>query len=201
MIRCVISDLGNVIVFFDNDIFFRKITPYSSFSLDRIKELARIHFELVMDFDRGEITAQQFYEEAVHKFEAKITYQTFFEIYSDVFTLNPPVLETLKRLRSKYRLVLLSNTDVMRFGFIRENFPEIFLFDAYVLSYEVGRVKPHPQIFHVALQRARAEPNECVFIDDREENIEGAQKLGINVLLFNPQTSLEQPLRDYGLSF
>ena len=154
-----------------------------------------------MDFDRGEITAQQFYEEAVHKFEAKITYQTFFEIYSDVFTLNPPVLETLKRLRSKYRLVLLSNTDVMRFGFIRENFPEIFLFDAYVLSYEVGRVKPHPQIFHVALQRARAEPNECVFIDDREENIEGAQKLGINVLLFNPQTSLEQPLRDYGLSF
>lgn len=201
MIRCVISDLGNVILFFDNDIFFRKITPYSSFSLDRIKALARIHFELVMDFDRGEITAQQFYEEAVHKFEAKITYQTFFEIYSDIFTLNPPVLETLKRLRSKYRLVLLSNTDVMRFGFIRENFPEIFLFDAYVLSYEVGCVKPHPQTYRAALQRAGAEPHECIFIDDREENIEGAQRLGMNVLLFNPQTNLERPLRDYGLSF
>ena len=201
MIRCIISDLGKVILFFDNDIFFRKITPYSAFSLDRIKELAKIHFELVMDFDRGEITSQQFYEEVVHKFEAKIAYQTFFEIYNDVFTLNPSVLETLKRLRSKYRLVLLSNTDVMRFGFIRENFPEILLFDAYVLSYEVGCVKPHPQIYHAALQRAGAEPHECVFIDDRKENIEGAQRLGINVLLFDPQANLDRLLRNYGLSF
>ena len=201
MIRSVISDLGKVILFFDNDIFFRKITPHSPFSLERIKELARTHFELVMDFDRGEMKPRQFYEEVIHRFKAKIAFRTFYEIYNDVFSLRQPVLETLKRLRSKYRLVLLSNTDVMRFGFVRQNFPEIFLFDAYVLSYEVGYMKPHPQIYRAALEQAEAKPQECIFIDDREENIEGAQRLEINTILFTPQTNLEESLRDYGLSF
>jgi epoxide hydrolase-like predicted phosphatase len=201
MIRSVISDLGKVVLFFDNDIFFRKITQYSPFSLGRIKELARANFELVMDFDRGEMTPQQFYEEVIHRFKAKIAVRTFYEIYNDVFSLNQPVLETLKKLRSKYRLVLLSNTDVMRFGFVRQNFPEIFLFDAYVLSYEVGYMKPHPQIYRAALEQAGTKPQECIFIDDMEENIEGAQRLKINTILFTPQTNLEDSLRDYGLSF
>ncbi len=201
MIRSVISDLGKVILFFDNDIFFRKITPHSPFSLERIKELARTHFELVMDFDRGEMTSRQFYEEVIHRFKAKIAFRTFYDIYNDVFSLNQPVLETLKGLRSKYRLVLLSNTDVMRFSFVRQNFPEIFLFDAYVLSYEVGYMKPHPQIYRAALEQAEAKPQECIFIDDREENIEGAQRLEINTILFTPQTNLEESLRDYDLSF
>jgi putative hydrolase of the HAD superfamily len=196
----VISDLGKVILYFDNDIFFRKIAAHSRFSLEEIKELAGKHFGLVMDFDRGKMEPRQFYREVIHRFEMEIPFQTFCEIYSDVFSPNPPVLGIFSRLRSKYRLVLLSNTDALRFGFIRENFPGIFIFDAYVLSYEVGYVKPHPQIFRTALERAQAEPSQCLFIDDREENVEAAQRMGLNTILFTPQTDLEKSLRDFGLS-
>lgn len=200
-IRCVISDLGKVIIFFDNDIFLKKMTDYSPFSLERMRELVAESFWLVQSFDRGEITPEKFYQEVVKRFQAQIDYQAFFRIYNDVFFLNPPVLNTLKKLRSKYKLILLSNTDIMRYGFIRKRFPEILFFDAYVLSYEVGFMKPAPQIYRVALMKAKARAEECLFIDDREENVEAALKLGIHAIHFVPQTNLETSLREYGLSF
>lgn len=201
MIKSVISDLGRVILFFDNDIFFKKIAPLSRFSLDEIKELARVHFVLVEDFDRGRITPEQFYREVMDRFQAEISFESFYAFYNEVFSLNRPALETLKRLKPRYRLVLMSNTDVMRFGFIRKKFPEIFFFDAYVLSFETGYMKPHPQIYHLALEKAHAKPDECLFIDDMEENIKAARGLGIKSLPFTPQTILEEDLRNHGLSF
>ena len=201
MIRCVISDIGKVIIFFDNNIFFEKISDYSPHSKEEIRELASAHFDLVKFFDRGEITPQDFHARVKQKLEARIDYDTFFSIYNDVFYLNPPVLQIMKRLKKNYRLVVLSNTDTMRFGFIKKKFPEILIFDEYVLSFEVGFMKPHPQIYKEALKKAGFPAKECVFIDDREENIEAAEKLGINGIHLGPQTDLEAILKEMGLSF
>lgn len=201
MIRCVISDLGKVIIFFDNNIFFEKIAGYSRHSKEKIRELTAVHFELVEIFDKGEMTPQDFYVRVREKLEASIDYDTFFSVYNDVFSLNPPALQIMKRLKRNYRLVLLSNTDIMRFGFIKKKFPEIMIFDDYVLSFEVGFMKPHPQIYKEALKRAGYKAKECVFIDDREENIEAAAKLGIKGIHFGPQTDLEAILKEIGLSF
>jgi len=89
----------------------------------------------------------------------------------------------------------------MRFGFIRERFPEILIFDDYVLSFEVGQIKPHPDIYRVALEKAEAKAEECLFIDDREDNIEGARQQGINSILFMNYNQLAASLKKYGFSF
>lgn len=200
-IRCVISDLGKVIIFFDNNIFFVKMTDYCPFSKEEIQKLAFTHMDLVKSFDCGRITPLEFFNQVVQNLKASIDYDTFYSIYNDVFSLIPPVLEIMGRLKGNYRLVLLSNTDVMRYDFIKRKFPEIQIFDEYVLSYEVGFMKPHPQIYRQALKKAEAGAEECVFIDDREENIEAAVKLGINVIHLKPQTNLESALREMDLSF
>ncbi len=201
MIRCVLSDLGRVIIHFDNTIFFEKIASYSPFSEEEIAEMASTQSSSRQVFDKGEITPEEFYEQVTTQLKARLDYDTFFSLYNDVFSLNPPVLEILKRVKKNYRLILLSNTDVMRFGFIKKHFPEIMIFDEYVLSYEVGAIKPHLRIFEDALNKAGAEPNECVFIDDLEVNIETAQKLGIDAIHMTPQIDLEAVLREKGLSF
>ncbi|NIM59739.1 MAG: HAD-IA family hydrolase [Candidatus Aminicenantes bacterium] len=201
MIRCVISDLGKVIIFFDNNIFFEKIADYSPYSTEEIRELALAHFDLVEFFDKGEISPQDFHARVIKKLEARIDYDTFFTIYNDVFSLNPPVLQIMQRLKKNYRLVVLSNTDTMRFGFIKKRFPEILIFDEYVLSFEVGFMKPHPRIYKEALKKAGFPAKECLFIDDREENIEAAAKLGIKGIHMEPQTDLEALLKEEGLSF
>lgn len=201
MIRCVISDLGKVIIFFDNNIFFEKIADYCPFSKEEIAELTSDHFYLIESFDEGKITPEEFYSQAAKKLEARVDYAGFFSIYNDVFSLNSPVLEIMKRLKGNYRLILLSNTDVMRFGFIKRRFPEIMIFDEYVLSYEVGSMKPHPQIYKEALKKAGVKAEECIFIDDREENVEVARKFGMDGIHMEPWTDLEAILQGMGLSF
>ena len=201
MIRCVISDLGRVIIFFDNNIFFEKIANYCPFSKEEIAELTSAHLEIVRSFDEGKITPEEFYNQVTKVLQASIDYDSFYSIYNDVFSLIPPVLQIMKRLKRNYRLVLLSNTDTMRYSFIKKKYPEILIFDEYVLSFEAGFMKPHPQIYKEALKKAGFPARECVFIDDREENIQAAAKLGINGIHIGPQTDLEAALKETGLSF
>ena len=201
MIKCVISDLGKVIITFDNSIFFRKMSEKGPHTQEQMARIVKENSGFLRDFDTGKISPQEFYKEASHKLQLTSDFESFFSAYNDVFGPNPDVAQTLMKLETKYRLILLSNTDVKHFGFIKRKFPELFFFDEYVLSYEVGWMKPDPQIYQIALKRAKAKPEECVFIDDIEANIEAALKMGIQTILFTPQTDLEAALRQLNLSF
>jgi epoxide hydrolase-like predicted phosphatase len=57
------------------------------------------------------------------------------------------------------------------------------LFDAAVISAEVGMHKPQPEIYLLASQRVRVEPERCVFIDDLRENCAGAEAVGMTAIL------------------
>lgn len=201
MIRSVISDLGKVILFFDNHIFFRKISEFCPFTALDIAERVHEHRDIIRSFDTGKISPEEFYREVIHRLDADVNQKTFFTIYCDVFSLNAPVLDILAGLKDRYRMILLSNTDIKRFGFIKRAFPEIFIFDGYVLSFEVGYLKPHPKIYKEALKKAKARAEECVFIDDIQENIEGAEKVGLDTIRYGPKTDLGAELRIKGLSF
>jgi epoxide hydrolase-like predicted phosphatase len=201
MIKCVISDLGNVILKFDNSIFFRNMSQFSPHNPDQMARIVKENLGLLRDFDTGKISPLEFYKEVSQKLQLATDFESFFSAYNDVFGPKTEVLKILMQLKTKYRLILLSNTDAMHVGFIKKKFPEMFFFDDYVLSCEVGWMKPHPRIYQIALRRAKAEAGECVFIDDIEENIEGAAKMGIHTILFTPQTDLEAELRKLNISF
>jgi putative hydrolase of the HAD superfamily len=197
----VISDVGKVIILFDNRIFFNKISEYCIYSGEEIADMVHLHFDLIRSFDAGSLSPEEFFKKVVEILKADISLEDFYIIYNDIFSLNTPTLDTLKKLKSKYRLLLLSNTDIMRFGFIKKKFPELLIFDDYILSYEVGVNKPHPEIYKQTLKKAHAAPEECLFIDDREENIEAAKKFGIQTVHFVPGIDLEDELRKKGVSF
>jgi HAD superfamily hydrolase (TIGR01509 family) len=72
-------------------------------------------------------------------------------------------------------------------------------FDDYVLSYEVRALKPRPEIFQEAVRRAGGPAASCVFIDDMEENVEGAATVGLKTILYKPDTDLGSALRTLGV--
>jgi putative hydrolase of the HAD superfamily len=78
--------------------------------------------------------------------------------------------------RAGLRTALLSNSWGSD-GYPRELFPEMF--DAVVISAEVGMRKPEERIFKLAAQLLDLEPAECVFIDDIEANVLAAQAAGL----------------------
>lgn len=200
MISTIISDLGKVVLWFDNKVFYQKMTAYCSKSVDEIREIVHRNIELIELFDQGALTPHQFYERAIALLGARLTYDEFVPAYVDIFTRNQPVLDLYKGLKGRHRLILLSNTDPLRFGFVRQHFPDIFFFDDYVLSYEVRALKPDPKIYQEALKKAGAPPASCVFIDDIEENVRAAAVPGLKTVLYKPDTDLEKELRALGIS-
>ena len=171
------------------------MTAYCSKSVDEIREVVHNSPEFYRLFDRGELTPHEFYDRAVALLGARISYDEFVPAYVDVFTRNQPVIDLYKGLKGRCRLILLSNTDPLRFGFVRERFPDILFFDDYVLSYEVGALKPDPKIFQEALKKAGVPSASCVLIDDLEENIRAAAALGVKTILYNPDTDLAQLIK------
>jgi putative hydrolase of the HAD superfamily len=200
MIRTIISDMGRVILWFDNEVFIRKLAVTATLSEDKIKEAAHWNLGLLTDFDRGSILPGDFYRRVARAVGSTIGEAEFYEIYNDIFSLNPPALDVLRKQKDAGRtLLLLSNTDILRFGYIREKYPEILMFDDYVLSFELGMVKPEPEIYLEAARRAGCRPEECVFIDDMPENVEAAIKLGMTGIVYAPVTDLAAELEKLGL--
>ncbi len=99
----------------------------------------------------------------------------------------------LKSLRKKgYKLYLLSNTNELHLQKIKANSGRFdyaqFLkqFDGIYFSHEVGHRKPEPAFYKQVLKKEKLKADDCFFIDDREENIEAAEKLGIKSWHFDP---------------
>jgi len=200
MIRAVISDLGRVVLWFDNGVFLRKLAERAGRSFEEVKAIVHGDLALIRSFDRGAVTPAGFHARVTAAVGADMSYEAFYAIYNDIFTPNPAAIEVLIRVKSAgSKVLLLSNTDPERFGFVRRRFPEIGLFDDLVLSYELGLLKPEPAIYLAAAERAGCPPVECVFIDDMEENVEGAIGAGLAGILYRPETDLAAELERLGL--
>ncbi|MGZ5438870.1 MAG: HAD family hydrolase [Candidatus Aminicenantales bacterium] len=200
MIRSVISDLGRVVLWFDNEVFLRKLAGRSGKTLAEIKAAVHGDLELLRRFDGGAVTPAAFHARVMEIVGADMAYGDFYGIYNDIFTPTPAVLDALGRVKAAgYKLLLLSNTDPERFGFVRRRFPAIALFDHFVLSYELKLLKPDPAIYRAAARAAGFAPGECVFIDDMEENVTGAVEAGLAGIHYRPETDLAAELRKLGL--
>jgi HAD superfamily hydrolase (TIGR01509 family) len=201
MIRTVISDLGRVVLWFDNNIFLRKLADRAGKPFAEVKAAVHGDLELLRRFDAGAVTPAGFHGRVQEMVGAAISYAEFYEMYADIFTPNPAAIDVLARSKAAgYRVLLLSNTDPERFAFVRRRFPEILFFDGYVLSYELKLLKPDPAIYLAAARHGSSEPAECVFIDDMEENVKGAVAAGLHGILYRLETDLAGELRKLGLA-
>lgn len=102
------------------------------------------------------------------------------------------LLDTIRSLRPQYKIGLISNAwSGLRVYITRNGFADIF--DHMVISAEVGMMKPDPQIYYHALEQFGVIPQEAVFLDDFEENITGAQAIGMNAIHFtDPRQAIQQ---------
>jgi putative hydrolase of the HAD superfamily len=76
-----------------------------------------------------------------------------------------------------------------------ETFPEIVFYEGAALSYDLGVMKPTAEFFAEALRRFDIDPSHAVFIDDLEENVEGAIRVGINGIVYKGRAQLVRDLR------
>ena len=199
MIKTFIFDLGNVIVSFNHDKIVEKLQCVCRQSSDEIFAQA-ISSKFVQDYNLGKISSAEFFDSVNRGLELEMDFADFPQIWNCTFALEPIIPERIiKKLSESYRLLVLSDTNELHFDFIKENFPILDYFDDFVLSHKVGVVKPSEEIFRRVIERAECLPEECIFIDDVEKNVEGAKRFGLNAVQFVSVEQLETELKSRNL--
>lgn len=106
----------------------------------------------------------------------------------------------LMRWKSRYSLGMLSDAMPSLVKFM-DQWGLLSLFDATVISTQIGAIKPDPKMYEAILQKLNAEPADCLFVDDRAANLEGAIASGMKAVqmarpAFLPEVLWDGPVVD-----
>lgn len=183
-IQLVVSDFGGVICAYDYRIFCRRLGQRIGMDAEVIHGVV-YGGDLHLDFERGLLAGPEFCRRVMQQLRTELPYAEFFELYGDIFTEIPGTVALLTRLARRYPLYLLSNTNEIHFRHVRQRVEVLRLFTRCVVSYEVGAMKPEPQIYQEVLRHASLPPAACVFIDDRPGHVEGARRVGMHAIQFH----------------
>lgn len=201
MIRTIIFDLGKVLIPFDFNLGYQKIAPLAGCEPADVPSRLREH-DLVQRFESGQIEPRAFVEEISRILNLKISFEDFSEIWSCIFLPETLIPESLiEALHKRYRLVLLSNTNGIHFPMVRDRYAILRHFDEYILSHEVGAMKPSPKIYEAAVKAAQCRPEECFFTDDIAAYVDGARQYGIDAVQFQSADQIERELKLRGVEW
>jgi epoxide hydrolase-like predicted phosphatase len=191
-IRAVFFDLGGVIV----------RTEYQA-PRQRLAERFRMEYE---DIEKvvfgspsaarasvGEITEEQHWLQVMKML--KLPAEEYKHVQKEFFggdVIDRGLLGYLRSLRPKYKVGAISNAwGGLRAYLEREKIADVF--DAIIISAEVGAAKPSEKIYQIALDQLGVKPDEAVFVDDVMENIEACEKLGMQGIHFtDPESAIKQ---------
>jgi epoxide hydrolase-like predicted phosphatase len=104
--------------------------------------------------------------------------------------------EFIWKLRNRYLTGLLSNAWSGARLMLQKKMDMDRIFDQSIFSAEVGLAKPDPEIYQLILNRLDVNPQEAIFVDDFMANIEAAQELGINGLLFTDPVKTQAQIQE-----
>lgn len=197
VIRVVVSDLGNVILRYDGAAGWERILQHCTRRDGALERFNRIFTEL--GYGRGLTDSQEFFRRVRETLGLGMSYAEFCTAWSDVFEEERDVIDLIlsTNAESKY---ILSNTNDIHWRWIERRYPHVLSrFDGIVVSHLCGMEKPNADIYlHVARLSGRR-PEEHLFIDDLEENVEGARRAGFDAVLHTGYDSLRAALAERGL--
>ena len=195
--RFIYFDLGNVLLHFDHELACRQMAEVSGVAADAVRDLVfRAQDGLQWQYERGEITTAEFHLAYCDALGTDVDVNALARAASDIFRLNTAILPLLWQLqRSGHRLGILSNTCPAHWEFVVGGRFRLITeyFERFALSYELREMKPDAECYRAAEELADAAPDEIFFLDDREENVAGANEAAWSAVRF---TSVPQLVRD-----
>jgi len=199
MIRTIFFDFGNVIGFFDHQRAIEKLVKFTD--LNAIELSLRLYGgPIVDDYEVGKLTTAEYVREAKLNGRLSCSQDEFLTCFCDIFWRNPEVCDIIPKLKPRYRLVLASNTVDAHFRRYVADYSDVFVhFNHLVASHHAQARKPHMEFFTYAHQFALAEPDECLFVDDLDVNIETAEHFGWKGIVYRPEGTLADKLCEAGV--
>jgi len=193
-------DLGNTVIKLAYERVLAGICEDASMSRDELVELLE-EPGAYRDMERGAVSFYEFYEFLCDHAGYRGSIRDFHRVWSDFFDGTMPGIEDLlDRIRERYRVAFLSNSNEIHAELIPTQFAGIFhKDDPFVFSHRLKVAKPDPDIFRLALQSIGATAQSTIFIDDLLENVLAARALGMRAFQFTDARMLTHELEAEGL--
>jgi 2-haloacid dehalogenase len=198
-IDTVVFDIGNVLIRWDPELLYRKLIPDEA---ERRRFLAEVcSHDWNLEQDRG-----RSWEEAIAERTALFPHhEALIGAYSErwhemVPGEVPGTVALLEALRGRgVPLYAITNFSVEKFAEAQARFPFLRGFRDVVVSGAERLLKPDPAIYRVLLDRNGLHAARCLFIDDSEKNVGGAEAVGMRAHHFRDAPGLAAELRGLGL--
>jgi len=200
----LVFDIGNVIVDIDFDVIVAEFQKLAGIQFGDVLSYSTQH-PIFDAFDRGTVMAQQFRDEIRKFLKPGVTDEEINRAWNSILVHYPDhKFQLLLDLKPRYKTFALSNINeihvatingVAQKKFKQGNF-EDFFHKAYY-SNEVGHRKPDAEIYHHLLEKEGLVPAETFFVDDKEENVDAARRLGIQAFQLKDRDKLHDLLVEH----
>lgn len=194
----IVFDLGNTLIKFDHAISARKLA--NLFKIDQ-KKIYDMFFDstLTHAFEKGLISGREFHAQASKMLNIALPYKDFVAIWNDIFWEDDAMCALARQLKYFYTLFLMTNINRLHFDYLMSKFSIMKIFDEIIPSFVVGSMKPDRAIFDDAVRRAHGKRHSMLYIDDRDDLVKEASRLGIDSIRFEGVEPLKRELRKRGV--
>jgi HAD superfamily hydrolase (TIGR01509 family) len=189
-------DLGNTVIRLAYERVLAAICRNAAVQRDELVDLLELAGGY-RDMERGAITFREFHDFLSERAGYRGSQRDLQEIWGDFFDgAIPGIEDVLERVREKYRVAFLSNSNEVHAELIPRKFASVFRKeDRFIFSHRFRVAKPDPEIFRRALEVIGALPQHAVLIDDLIENVIAARGIGVKAYQFQDAATLLRELR------
>jgi len=194
-IKNIVFDIGNVLLRWEPDKIYTTLFNRKNFDNHPLSQI--VGGSIWLDLDQGLLGFEEGIEKAVKGNESfREDIEIFFRNAPYHFYPIQSTIDIARSLKQEgYKIYLLSNFHKYGFGILKERFPFFDTFDGGVISWKVKVNKPDKRIYEILMDEYNLDPAATVFIDDTEENITAAEKLGIRGIYYKDNTDLFSELK------
>lgn len=189
-IKVVLFDLGRVLMHIDFEAFPKGL-GMSSLEMQQRFDTKTIQ-KNVRAYETGMLTTDQFLHSLVELFHRQFSREQILTAFNDIIIEdNQEIIPFVEEVRSRYHIVVLSNTcachweKVERVSSLIKIFPDLFT------SFQLGAMKPDATVYSAVCSTLKVKPSDVVFIDDLGENVEGARNCGMKGIVFFNTSQLQ----------
>ena len=196
MYKALIFDLGNVVFNVDMNLIPIHWAERSGIPLEKIKK----YFETDKSFDkfeRGDLTEEEYRKITNENLGMNLSEKDFDEGLTALYLDETDDINSLlKELKKNYRIVALSNTNIIHKRVWRKKYKDTMdQFEKIFSSHEINTRKPETEPYLIALNYLKMKPEEVIFLDDKPENIEPAKTLGMKTLTVKSPAQMRNELK------
>lgn len=156
--------------------------------------IRKIFKALLQDFMSARLSSDEFMKKLIESLDKNQNYKDFLYLFTRLPELNQELLDFILKLKKNYKVFLLSNTaDPLNEEYKKKvDFNKYF--DKLFLSHELKLSKTQDEIWKILLSKVKYQPEEMIFIDNKEHYLEIARKFNVKTILFENTDKLKKKL-------